>query len=183
MVTLGGGVIANIADSGGMQVGNGFSNNEQLSHRVPGYNLRGIFGVGDHIDLIGEFVSASMAFNPNNMSFNGHGAKPWALDTEAAYTFAILDDRPSTLAVGYQKSNQALSVGLPLTRYSLVFATSLLRNTLQSLEFRHDRNYAGSDIGNGPISPTTAPGACTAATCAATGKGDNAFTVSFDYYF
>lgn len=180
---FGGSVIANIADSGGMQVGNGFNAYEQLSHRVPGYNLRGLFGIGESIDLIAEFVGATTAFNPNDMSFQHHGAKPWALDTEAAYTFTILDNRPSTLAVGYQKSNQALSLGLPLTRYSLVFTTSLLRNTLEGIEFRHDRNYAESKVGNGPVGAATTPGACTAAACTATGKADNAITATFDYYF
>lgn len=182
---FGGGVIGNIADSAGMQVGNGFNNYEQLSHRVSGYNLRGVFGFADHINLIGEFVGATTAFSAKDMAFNGRGAKPWALDLEVGYTFTILNDRPSTLGIGYEKSNQALSLGLPLTRYSLVFNTSLLRNTLQAIEFRHDRNYAESATGNGPIgaAPKSKPGACTSAACTATGKGDNAVTASFDYYF
>jgi hypothetical protein len=180
---FGGGVIGNIADSGGMQIGNGFNSFEQLSHRVPGYNVRGVFAMFDHIDLIGEFVGATTEFSPSDMSYNGHGAKPWALDTEAAYTFTILDNRPSTIAIGYEKSNQALSLGMPMARYSMVFTTSLLRNTLQGIEFRHDRNYAGSSFGNGPVGAASTPGACTSNACTATGKGDNAVTASFDYYF
>jgi hypothetical protein len=179
---FGGGIIANIADSAGMQVGNGFNSYEQISHRVPGANLRGVFGIGESIDFIGEFVGATTAFNPNDMSYNGHGAKPWALDLEAAYTFTILNDRPSTVAAIYEKSHEALSIGLPMSRYALVFTTSLLRNTLQSLEFRHDRNYAASSVGNGPVAAVAA-GKCAAAACTATGKGDNAITASFDYYF
>lgn len=180
---FGGSLIGNIADSGGMQVGTGFNAFEQLSHRVPGYNLRGVFGLADHIDLIGEFIGTTTAFSASDMAYNGRGAKPWALDAEAAYTFTILDNRPSTVAIGYQKSNQALAMGIPLTRYSAVFTTSLLRNTLQSLEVRHDRNYAASDTANGPIGAASTPGACTATACTASGKGDNAITASFDYYF
>ena len=179
---VGAGVIANIADSGGMQLGNGFAAFEQLVHRVPGYNLRGIVSLGEHIDIIAEYVGASTQFNPNDMSFNGRGAKPSAIDTEAAYSFMMFD-RPTSVAAGYQKSNQALSLGLPLTRYSLVFNTSIWRNTLQSLEFLHDQNYAASDTGNGPTGAAATPGACTSATCTATGKGDNAVTAQFDYYF
>lgn len=180
---IGGGVIANIADSGGMQLGNGFSGYEQLHHRVPGYNLRGILGIGDHLNFIGEFVTASTQFNPNDMSFNGHGAKPWALDTELSYTFTILDNKPSLIGIGYSKTNEALSLGLPLNRYSLVLNTSLWRNTLQAIEFRRDRQYAASYTGNGPTGAASTPGACTSAACTQTGKIDRAVTASFDYYF
>lgn len=180
---IGAGVLANLADSGGMQLGTGFQSYEQLSHRVPAYNLRGTFSIGEHVDLIAEYVGASKEFSPNDMSFNGHGAKPWAIDTEAAYSFTILDNKPSSIGIGYGKSTEALALGIPLARYSLVFNTSLWRNTLESLEFRHDRNYAASNTANGPIGAAVTPGACTAAACSESGKSDNAVTAQFDYYF
>lgn len=180
---IGGGIIANIADSAGFQSGNGFSQYEQITHRVPGYDVRGIVALGEHVDFIGEFISGTTAFNPNDMSFNGRGAKPWALDTELAYTFTIFDNKPSTIAVGYQKSNQALSLGIPMNRYSLVLNTSLWRNTLQALEFRRDLNYAASDTANGPTGAASTPGQCTAAACTASGKYDNAVTAQFSYFF
>ncbi len=180
---FGGGIIGNIADSGGMQLGTGFSAYEQLHHRVPGYNLRGNVSLGQHVDLIGEYVGASTSFNPNDMSYNNSGAKPWAVDLEAAYTFTIFGDKPSSIGIGYEKSSQALALGIPLTRTSLVLATSLRRNTLQSLEFRHDGNYASSNTGNGPIGAAATPGACTAIACTSSGKSDNAVTAQFDYYF
>jgi hypothetical protein len=180
---VGAGVIANIADSGGMQVGNGFRHYEQLVHRAPGYNLRAILSFGEHIDFIGEYVGASTRFNPNDMSYNNHGAKPSAIDTELSYSFMMLEKMPSSIGIGYAKSNQALTLGLPLTRYSMVFNTSIWRNTLQSLELRHDRNYAASDTGNGPVGAALTPGDCTSAVCSQSGKNDNAVTASFDYYF
>ncbi len=181
--TVGGGVIASLTDSAGMQLGNGFSAYEQIHHRVPGYDVRALFSFFDHFDLIAEYVTASTSFNPNDMSYNGHGAKPSALDTELAYSFYLGDDMPSSVAIGYGKSNQAMSLGMPLARYSLVGTTSIFRNTLQSLEFRHDTNYAASNTANGPTGAAATPGACTAAACTSSGKGDNAITAQFDYFF
>lgn len=179
---IGGGIIANIADSGGMQSGTHFSAYEQIAHRVPAYNLRANLALGESIDFIAEYVGASTQFNPNDMSYNGHGAKPWALDTEGAYSFKAWD-RPSSIGLGYAMSNQALALDIPLMRYSVVFNTSVWRNTLQSLEFRHDRNYAASNTANGPTGAAASPGACTSAACSQSGKSDNAVTAQFDYYF
>jgi len=180
---FGGGVLANIADSGGMQnTGNapafgGFggtngSGNEQISHRVPAMNLRGSFDLGDHINLLAEYIGALNSFSKYDLTMNTHGAKPQALDLEAAYTFNVFE-KPSSVAVGYGRSKDSLAIGLPLRRYSLVFNTSLWKDTLQSLEFRHDTEYAASDVatGSGVIA------------LAETGRSDNMVTAQFDLYF
>lgn len=181
---IGGGIIANIADSGGMQLGNGFVFAEQLSHRVPAYDLRFLLNIGSHVDLIGEYISGTTHFSQNDMAYNNHGAKPSAFDFEAAFSFYILNDRPSSIGIGYGKSNQALSLGIPLTRKSIVFNTSIWRNTLQSIEVRRDRNYAASDTGNGPIAAQEVlESSCTATACTQSGKADNVVTAQFDYYF
>jgi hypothetical protein len=173
---IGVGVIANIADSGGMQLLNGFATNsstEQLVHRVPAYNVNAKFGIGDSIDIIAEYVTASTSFNPNDMSYNGNGAKPWATDTEIAYSFEAFG-RPTSIGAAYSTSTEALSLGIPLKRFALVANTSIWAQTIQSLEFRHDREYAAS---------ATASGAGAVASTPETGKGDNAVTAQFDYYF
>lgn len=170
---VGGGIIGNIADSGGMQFGNNFQDFEQINHRVPAYDLRAALSIGQHLDLLAEFISATKQFNMVDMSYNNHGATPSALDLEAAYSFTAFD-RPSSVGIGYGKSNQVLALGIPLTRESIVFNTSWWRNTLQSLELRHDRQYAESDVatsaGDTPVTPEQ-------------GKSDNAITAQFDYYF
>ena len=171
---FGAGLIGNIADSGGMQVGGNFQNAEQLVHRVPGYNVRGLFSIGSHLDLIGEFVGATTSFSPTNMSFNGSGAKPWAFDLEAAYSLDLFGSKPSSLGIAYNQSNEALALGLPLNRMVLVLNTSWWRNTTQSLEFRRDREYAASN---------TASGGGGVAAAGESGKVDKAVTAQFDYYF
>ncbi|HVE43689.1 MAG TPA: LbtU family siderophore porin [Gammaproteobacteria bacterium] len=173
---VGGGVIANIADSGGMQVANGtgFSHHEQIVHRVPGYNLRTNLDLGGHLDFIAEYVGASTNFNPNDMSFNGRGAKPWAVDTEMSYSFTMLDNKPTAVGIGYAHTAEALALGLPQSRYSIAMNTSLLRNTLESIEYRHDRGYP---------SKNTATGADDSAGRNSNGGSDNAVTAQLDYYF
>ncbi len=182
---IGAGVIANIADSVGMQFvnnlpaptfngfgGTGTTGNETIAHRVPAYDLRALLGVGTHIDLLAEYIAASTSFNRADMTMNSHGAKPQALDAEAAYTFTAFA-RPSSVAVGYGMTKDALALQLPAQRYSIVFNTSVWRDTLQSLEFRHDKNYGASNVatGSGVSAPT------------ASGKGDNIVTAQFDLYF
>lgn len=171
---IGGGVIANIADSSGMQLGANFQNVEQLVHRVPAYNAHAQLSIGTHIDFIAEYVGAATRFNPNNMSYKGHGAQPTALDFEAAFNADLFESKPSSIAVGYQQSQQALALGLPLNRVSLVLNTSWWRNTLQSLEFRRDREYAASDTATGAGNVVSAP---------ETGKIDKSVIAQFDYYF
>lgn len=172
--TAGVGVIGNLADSVGFQTANNFQNNEQIVHRVPGYNANATIGFGQKWDFIAEYVGASTEFNPNDMGYNGHGAKPSAIDTQLSYAFPILDNKPSAIGIGYAHSQQAMAMGIPLSRYSLVMNTSLWRNTLQAIEFRHDRLYAASDTGVNAGGVAATP---------STGKCDNAVTASFDYYF
>lgn len=171
---VGTGMLANIADSGGMQIGNSFNSNERIVHRVPGYDLRAIFSIGEHVDIISEWVGASTRFSPVDMGYNGRGAKPSALDLEASYSFMMLDNKPSNIGIGYGHSNQAMALGLPSNRYGVAFNTSLFRNTLQSLEIRRDQEYSQSTTGVNAGNQVAAP---------ENGEWDTAITLQIDYYF
>ena len=172
---IGGGIIGNIADSAGMQLGSNFQEYEHISHSVPGYDLRASLSFGKHIDIISEYIFTTKKFNTEDLSYKCHGAKVRAFDIQAAYSFPILDNKPSSIGIGYDKSWDALGMqALPLSRTFIVFNTSLLRNTLQSLEFRRDREYAAS---------ATATNAGNQSVSSQSGKNDYGVTAQFDYYF
>jgi type II secretory pathway pseudopilin PulG len=183
---VGVGFVANLADSGGLQnlgspapqfggfgaLGNG---SEHIIHRVSALDVHGMLSLGMGIDLLGEYVGALHSFSPADLSANTHGAKPQAVNAEASYTFSAFE-RPTSVAVGYGKSKDALAIGLPAQRYSVVLNTSWWKDTLQSLEFRHDINYAAGNYASGN-------GTATTQVTNGSGKSDNAVTAQFDLYF
>jgi hypothetical protein len=199
--SVGAGVIANIADSQGMQfTGNNNNNppqfggfggpvetytdttgtvvqlstgNESLVHRVPAYDLHANIGIGENIQLLGEYIIASTSFNPNDMTFDGQGARPQALQLEGVYNLPWFV-KPTSISLGYGMSKEALAIGLPAQRYSFVVNRSFWKNTLQSLELRHDINYAEFNTATGSDVPNLING---------TSNSSNMITLQFDYYF
>jgi hypothetical protein len=181
---IGGGWLANIADAIGMQYTgnqpqfNGFGGpvpygNEKLVHRVPALNIRGRLSLSDKIDFIGEYIGVTTSFNPNDMTFRARGASPWGFNSEVAYTFRIFD-KPTSMGVGYSQAKEALALGLPERRYGAVLNTSIWHNTIQSIEVRHDINYASSKMATGSNVVPLVPGL---------GTADNVITAEFDVYF
>lgn len=199
--TIGAGVIANIADSVGMQFTGNNNNNpplfggfggpietftpvgggpveqidtgsEQLEHRVPAYDFNAKVALGENLQLIGEYILASTSFSPGDLQINDEGAKPQALNLEAVYNMPFFVN-PTSISFSYQMSKDALAIGLPEQRYSVTINRSFWKNTLQSLEFRHDINYADDDTssGSGVAGPT------------GNGRSANQVTLQFDYYF
>ena len=159
------GLIANIADAGGMQaaaaagfIGFGATPATQmLEHRVPGFDIHGGLSVGK-FDFIAEFLTATRAFSIADMTFNGDGARPKAFNLEGAYHFGLFG-HPSSIAVGYGHSSEALALGLPRHRFIVAVNTSFWRDTIETLEFRHDENYAvGSTASGAAIPVLIAPG-------------------------
>lgn len=189
---FGAGVVGNIADSIGMQItqnrplfdgfgssfnncgplGNGPCGNEQLVHRVPALDFHGLFTLWQRWNLIAEYVRTTTHFSVNDLSYNSHGAQPDAFSTELAYTFTAFD-RPTSLVGGYGMTRETLAIGLPAKRYLVGLNTSIWRNTLQTLEIRHDIDYGKTvtSTGSGIPGPT------------GTGQSDNVITLQFDIYF
>ncbi len=149
--------IGNIADSLGMQdtgASSGFegfgengSTNEQLVRRVPGLDVHDNLSYGPY-SLYAEYTGATSSFNQANLAFDNDGAKPQAWVAEAAYSFPIVN-KPSSVALNYAHSYQALALNLPEQRISAVFNTSIWKDTIASIEFEHDINYNSNTSASG----------------------------------
>ncbi len=112
---------------------------------IPGYAAHALFTVGG-FNLIGEYVTAAKGFDiSNELAFNGSGAKPssWNLETGIAFDIA---GHESTLAIAYQKTKEALGLGLPEKRLSAAFSVAMLKNTTLSLEWAQDQDYGTGDL-------------------------------------
>ena len=178
--SLGASYINNIADSLGMQANGattgfgGFGEtggNEQLQHAIPAYDLRGSVGFG-HFSLLGEYVNTFHEFSQQDLTFNNHGAQPSALDVEAAYNFPVFD-KPSSIAVGYGMSKEALALLIPQKRYITAFNISVWKDTVETIEYRHDMNYGGS----------TATGSGNTVTTSGLGNSSDTVTLQIGVYF
>lgn len=176
--------IRSLADALGMQhngntgLGNfeGFAtdNETEILNPVPGLDARGTVSVGD-ISWTAEYVTASRSFSQSVLSFNGQGAKPVAFHTEAAYKFNVLD-KPSAFIIGYDQSKDALAILLPKRRYIATVSTSIWKDTIESLEFRHDIDYSATDVAVGQSTQLFNP-------INGTGKSGNTITLQVGLYF
>ena len=151
-------IIGNIADALGFQLNTapesagfiGFGNtfeSERIEDRVPGFDVHSNFSAGNY-RLYLEYVGATKGFAINNLSFNGERASPKSANVEGAYKFNV-SKFPSSFAVGYARTWEAFALNLPEQRYNATFNISFLRDTILSLEYRHDINYPSGTTGGG----------------------------------
>ncbi len=177
---IGGGYISSIDDSSGMQFtgtipgttfgGFGsFTNGSEFVKKIPAMNVNGHVGY-DRFNFAAEWVGATESFRSQDLSFNGQGARPTAGQAEIDMTFKAFN-RPASIGVAYQWSKEALALGLPAQRISGVFNISIWKDTVESLEYRHDIDYGAAQFANGaaPIGVVNAP---------TLGTGTSADTVS-----
>ena len=127
----------------------------------------------DAISFAAEWVSATTTFRSADLSYNLRGAKPQALNMEGAFTFKI-KNKPASIAAGYGWSNQALALGMPKHRLAAVLNVSIWRDTVESIEFRHDVDYATSNQGSGIASAAPTKGS---------GRSSNTITAKLGIYF
>jgi hypothetical protein len=166
---IGASFISSIADSAGMQntaprprTGNfgGFGsllNGNEGVRKTEAVDVYGNIGY-DRFNFAAEWVGVTRAFRPQDLSFNGRGAKPQALQTEIDMTF-IAFNKPASIGVSYQWSKDTLALNLPQQRIVGVFNISIWKDTVESIEYRHDMDYSQSQFANGaaPIGGINTP--------------------------
>ncbi|KTD67617.1 coiled-coil protein [Legionella santicrucis] len=106
----------------------------------------------DRFNFAAEWVGTTQAFRAQDLSFNGRGAKPQALQTEIDMTFKTFN-KPSSVGVGYQWTKEALALNLPQHRFIGVFSISLWKDTVESIEYRHEIDYGVDQFANGAAPP------------------------------
>jgi hypothetical protein len=127
------------------------NNGNEAVKPVPAIDLHGILRF-DRYNLTAEWVRTTQKFRTQDLSFNAHGAEPQALQLEAAATFMAFH-KPSSFALGYQWSKETLALRIPHRRFSGVFNISIWRDTVESLEYRHDIDFKQNQFGNGAAPP------------------------------
>lgn len=154
---VGASYISSINDAAGMQstaanpgTFGGFGsvlNGNELVRKTQAVDIYGNMAY-DRFNFAAEWVSATQAFRTQDLSFNGHGAKPQALQTEIDMTFKVFN-RPASIGVGYQRTKEALALNLPEHRFIGVFNISIWKDTVESIEYRHEIDYGANDFANG----------------------------------
>lgn len=187
--SLGAGYINDMADSQGIQDTNGAVGSfqgfaqtlatENIAHTVPGVDLNASFGIGP-FNFIAEYITQTRSYAPQDLQFNGRGAKMEAGHLEADYSFYIFDKHAS-LTFAYEQSAQALAIGLPKNSYVATFNTSIWKNTIATLEYRYDQNYASTDTSAGICELVT--GVVTTCPGPAGGGNQNTVLAQLGVYF
>lgn len=181
--TAGASYISSIANSDGLQ-GNGesdggnftgFAENssyENLSKNVPGVDVYGSLGFNNYT-FLAEYTAATAGFAASDLSYNGTGARPSALDLQAAYAFTYW--RPSYIAADFGKSWQSLALGLPEYDYGVTYGVSAWRHALVSFQLLHNIGYSSGTTatgwGNTPVNTDQL------------GESYNSATLQLDMYF
>lgn len=119
----------------------------EAGRKTPAVNVYGNMAY-ERFNFALEWVGVTQAFRPEDLSFNGRGAKPQALHTEIDMTFRTFN-KAASIGVGYQWTKDSLALNLPQQRFLCVFNISLWKNTIGSIEYRHDIDYGSNQFANG----------------------------------
>lgn len=172
----GAGYVTNIADSQGMQgtgystVNNQFSgfgastsvssDNNTLVHAVGGVDGNAALVVG-RFTLLGEYIFATRAFSPLDLTYDGSGAQPTAGHAEVDYVLPFFPQKYGTaLGISFDQTSQALGLNLEQNKYAVYVNTNLWRETVESIEYNYQKDYGTSNtsIGRGATTPIVGTG-------------------------
>ena len=118
----------------------------QLKKTVPAASIHGLLSLNKW-QFLGEYISATRAFNQNDLSFVSSGAQPSSYNLEISYDFTLLG-KPVTVAMAHQQSTEALALELPEQRNMLAASYPLYESTTFALELMQATDYAVKDGGS-----------------------------------
>jgi len=113
---------------------------------MPGWAASAGWGTGP-ATLIFEYVGAMKRFRPYEMRFAGQGAKPSSWMIEAAYHVALAG-RDTSVALGYQGTEESLALMLPRRRTLVALSMQVSHPVAVTLELSRDRDYSVADGGS-----------------------------------
>lgn len=155
---IGASFVSSVNDASGFQTSGGtpgvtfggfgsVTNGSENVKKVPaaGVHLSTSF---DRYSITTEWVITTSPFPVSDLSFDGKGAQPQAFQLEGGATFESFH-RPSSVGVSWQWSDQALAINLPRQRINAVYNISIWKDTVESLEYRHDIDYSANSFANG----------------------------------
>lgn len=147
------GYISDLGDSDNLQgvIGGNLGSNE-IGKRVSAITLNAAARFGA-INVIGEYLSANQFFEVGAVPWQTGGAKPMAWNLEAGYSFDLLG-KAATVALGYQRTKQALALKLPKQRWIATLSLEVYDATALSFEWAHDKDYGTGDGGTGKKADT-----------------------------
>lgn len=120
--------------------------------RIGGWTVNAGATLGQ-FNIIGEYLSATDAFDMDSLGFEDAGAKPSAWNVEVGFSFPVMG-RESVAAVAYQGTREALALELPESRWLVGWSVEIFDRTSVSLEWAHDSDYSKSDGGTGESGDT-----------------------------
>ena len=184
---LGVSFVSSMNDAGGMQIngsapnttfggfGSVYNGNEHVK-KIPAFDIHAILAFNRY-SLTAEWVTSVGRFRPQDLSFNDAGAQPQSAQLEAGFTFMTLD-KPSSLSASAQWSKDSLAMNLPNYRYNAVYNISIWKDTVESIEYRHDVDFGKNDIANG-----AAPAGVVNQNTLGTGGSSNTVLLQMGVYF
>lgn len=146
----------------GFNAGVGWLSDLRESHIAEEYQLEDEDWPGNRKKVAGLAVSAGLGFGP--LTFSGHyitardkieeldyagePAQPSAYGVEAAYAFEM-GDREVAVAAGWQRTREAVGLGMPETKVLFGFSTELVENVGIALEYASSSDYGATNGGTG----------------------------------
>ena len=98
--------------------------------------------------LLAEYVAALDDFRYDELADGDSGGRPGASNVELSYGMVVMD-KQTILALGYQRSWEALALELPEQRCLASLSVVLFDGTTVSFEYYRDRDYSVEDGGTG----------------------------------